>query len=113
MEITDEDAAVWDLYSRAHALLPPTRSTTFDPCEYAALVPDTIRYLKIARFGTDPDSVLCALALLGHTPSSASLEALIDFASFGPEDCLNRVARLAIAECIAIGNAFGIFTAAS
>lgn len=108
-----EDVAAHPLYVRAHMLMPRPRSSAFDPFEHAALVPAARRVLEKADEETDADDVLRALAILGHTPTSDSLDALFAFVERWPEGDLARVARLAVAECVALGGELGLFTAAS
>jgi hypothetical protein len=107
------DAAAHPLYVRAHTLMPRPRSSVFDPFEYAALVPAARRLLEMADEECDADDVLRALAILGHTPTNDSLDALFAFLARWPEGDLARVARLAFAECVVLGGELGLFTAAS
>ncbi|MCK9462443.1 MAG: hypothetical protein M0R80_22700 [Proteobacteria bacterium] len=107
------DAAAHPLYARAHALMPPPRSSAFDPYEHVALVPAARRLLERADEGCDADDLLRAIAILGHTPTNEALDALFAFGERWPEGDLARVARLAVAECVALGGELGLFTAAS
>ena len=107
------DAAAHPLYVRAHTLMPRPRASVFDPLEHADLVPAARHLLENADEECDADDVLRALAILGHTPTNAALDALFAFLARWPEGDLARVARLAVAECSVLGGELGAFTAAS
>jgi hypothetical protein len=103
-EVDGEDLPFMEMWNDAHRLLPPPDSFLFDPDQYRDQLTDALRTVQIYSEEVDDETLLQAIAVIGHTPCQESLKALADFGRsanrFAP------VARLALGECSGLYNIF-------
>lgn len=94
------------IYSQAHRLMPLPKSMLMNPDEYREEQSPSIALLTSALNGTnvERDDLLRAIAILGHSPNTAALEALSRFSESRHD--LSLVASIALSECASLYDAF-------